>query len=81
MPGARRVDWSEQVTFQPIDTDHLTIATASQQIDRQAEIIAEIGKLHQRMYDDGRFDDWGYCDHCNTAWPCETMRIVEAVPL
>ena len=61
-----------------------TIAAASQQIDRQTAIINEIRELHSRNTH-GEFD---ICDECSYAedgyyalWPCETMRIVEAVPL
>lgn len=59
-----------------------TIAAVSQQLDRQTAIIDEIRELHQHMYySDSYFAAWEYCEHCNVVWPCDTMRIVERVPL
>lgn len=69
------------MAFQPIGTDHLTIAAATQRLDRQAEIINKIGSLHQQMHYADRYTAWDYCGHCKTDWPCATIRIIEAVPL
>lgn len=71
------------------ELDWVTLAMQADQImtdqhgllQQQAQIIAEVTALHQRMHYSDKHTAWDYCEHDNAPWPCETMRIVERVAL
>lgn len=67
---------------QPLgESPDVTIATVSRRIDGAVEKLRKVTRLHEHMYTGDTDDCWQYCKHCCTVWPCETMKIVEAVEL
>ena len=54
-----------------------TIEVETRQLNSVRETIRRVCGLHQHM----RCGLREFCSHCQTTYPCETMRIIEAMPL
>ena len=72
-------DFDGTVWFDKIEDDKF-VTNARLDLPALAEALDEVMQLHVSQFDrtiDADGEPGMYCDHCNSNWPCATIRAIE----